>query len=58
LPRLTQAVFNCIDTKKISSEDLFNEIDRLYALYGKKRGAGYIKKAKLKALQLLNQIDY
>ena len=57
LPRATQAVFNCIDNKKISPEELFKEIDRLYS-EGKHRSPHYIKHVKIQAIKLLNQLEF
>lgn len=55
--RYVLALFECIDNKKTSPEEIFTAIDKAYSI-GKYRSQSKIKENKKKAIKLFNKFIF
>lgn len=56
-PRYIIALIDCIDNSKTSPEEIFAAIDKIYSI-GHPHSPSYIKKRKIKAIQLLENFIF
>lgn len=56
-PRYIIALFDCIDNKRTSPQEIFEAIDKAYSI-GKHRNPSYIKYCKSISIKLLDSFNF